>query len=89
MSDTIRQLVCNQPVKTPDNPRYSHVVKACKDGKEQIIRFGQQGSEGVKGQPITKEERGKKKAYEARNKAVNPYPDFFSARYWGQRTKWS
>ena len=36
-------LKCNKPKKTPSHKTKSHVVKACKDGKEKIIRFGQQG----------------------------------------------
>ena len=37
------RLKCNKPKKTPSHKTKSHVVKACKDGKEKIIRFGQQG----------------------------------------------
>lgn len=88
MSDIIRELVCNQPKKTPDHKRYSHVVKACKDGKEKIIRFGEQGSEGAGPNPISTKDQKRRAAYYARNNAVNPRPDFFTARYWGQRTKW-
>ena len=36
-------LKCNKPKRTPSHKTKSHVVKACKDGKEKIIRFGQQG----------------------------------------------
>ena len=37
------RLKCNKPKRTPSHKTKSHVVKACKDGKEKIIRFGQQG----------------------------------------------
>jgi len=37
------KMACNKPKRTPKHPTKSHVVKACKDGKEKIIRFGQQG----------------------------------------------
>ena len=40
-------LKCNKPKKTPSHKTKSHVVKACKDGKEKIIRFGQQGVKGA------------------------------------------
>ena len=35
------KMACNKPKKTPSHPTKSHVVKACKDGKEKIVRFGQ------------------------------------------------
>ena len=41
------RLKCNKPKKTPSHKTKSHVVKACKDGKEKIIRFGQQGVKGA------------------------------------------
>lgn len=47
MSDIIRELMCNKPRKTPSHKTKSHVVKACKSGKERIIRFGQQGVKGL------------------------------------------
>lgn len=45
------KMKCNKPRTTPDHPTKSHVVKACEDGKEKIIRFGQQG---VKGSPTAR-----------------------------------
>ena len=35
-----KSLVCNKPRKTPTHRTKSHVVKACQNGKEKIIRFG-------------------------------------------------
>lgn len=46
------ELACNKPKKTPSHKTKSHVVKACENGKEKVIRFGQQG---VKGSPKKKE----------------------------------
>ena len=40
------KMACNKPRKTPSHPTKSHVVKACQNGKEKIIRFGQQGRKG-------------------------------------------
>lgn len=88
MSALIRELVCNQPKKTPSHKRYSHVVKACKDGTERIIRFGEVGVEGAGPNPISTKDQNRRKTYYARSNAVNPNPDFFSARYWASRTKW-
>ena len=41
-------LKINQPKRTPSHPTKSHVVKTKVDGKEKIIRFGQQGKSGDK-----------------------------------------
>jgi len=88
MSELIRTLVCNQPKPTPDHPRKSHVVKACKDGKERLIRFGKAGVEGSKEQDVDANAQKRRAAHLARNEAQDPNPDFFSARYWALRTKW-
>ena len=37
-------LQLNQPKRTPSHPTKSHIVKTKVDGKEKIIRFGQQGA---------------------------------------------
>ena len=34
------EMDCNSPKRTPDHPKKSHIVKACFDGKEKVIRFG-------------------------------------------------
>ena len=41
-------LKINQPKRTPSHPTKSHIVKTKVDGKEKIIRFGQQGKTGDK-----------------------------------------
>ena len=38
------EMPCNSPKRTPQHPEKSHVVKACYDGKERVIRFGEQGA---------------------------------------------
>jgi len=72
---------CNKPKRTPDHPKKSHVVKACEDGKEKIIRFGQQG---VKGSP---DGTKRNKAFKARH-AKNIKKGKMSAAYWANKTKW-
>ena len=37
-------LPLNQPRRTPSHPTKSHIVKTKVDGKEKIIRFGEQGA---------------------------------------------
>ena len=38
------KMPCNKPKRTTGHPKKSHIVKACKNGKEKIIRFGEQGA---------------------------------------------
>ena len=66
----------------------SHVVKACANGKEKIISFGQRG---VKGSPKKEGEseayanrRKRFKARHAKNIAKGP----MSAAYWANKVKW-
>lgn len=88
MSDLIRSLTCNSPKRTPDHPRKSHIVKACKDGEERIIRFGKQGSEGVNAGEVDEKLQKKRQGYIARADKLYPDADIFSAAYWTMRTKW-
>ena len=43
MADKLNKasMKCNSPRSTPGNAKKSHVVKACSNGVEKIIRFGQ------------------------------------------------
>jgi len=82
------QMECNKPRKTPEHKTKSHVVKACKDGKEKIVRFGQQGVEGAGKNPQTASEKARKRSYYARHNAQDSNPDKFSARYWSHKVKW-
>lgn len=88
MSDIIRNLMCNKPKKTPSHKTKSHVVKACKGGKERIIRFGQQGVVGAGKNPTSAKDKARKKSYYARHNAQDANPDIFSARYWAHKVKW-
>ena len=80
-------LKCNKPRKTPNHKTKSHVVKACKDGKEKIIRFGQQGVKGAGKNPKTARDKARKKSYYARHNAQDAKPNKFSARYWSHKVK--
>ncbi len=75
------EMDCNKPKRTPDHPKKSHVVKACSDGKEKIIRFGQQG---VKGSP---DGTKRNEAFKARH-AKNIKKGKMSAAYWSNKVKW-
>lgn len=88
MSDIIRNLTCNSPRKTPSHATKSHVVKACKNGTERIVRFGQQGVEGAGKNPTSAKDKARRRSYYARHNAQDSTPDIFSARYWSHKVKW-
>lgn len=82
-------MACNKPRRTPDHPEKSHIVKACYDGKERVIRFGEQGAKTA-GKPkagegsATTAKRASFKARHAKNIAKGPS----SAAYWADKVKW-
>ena len=82
-------MACNKPRRTPDHATKSHVVKACYDGKEKVIRFGEQGA-STAGKPKEgesdrmKAKRASFKSRHAKNIAKGPS----SAAYWSDRVKW-
>lgn len=75
------KMKCNSPKATPNHKTKSHVVKACANGKEKTIRFGQQG---VKGSP---DGSARNKAFKARH-AKNIKKGPMSAAYWANKVKW-
>ena len=88
MAGLAETLACNKPKRTPSHKTKSHVVKACENGKQKIIRFGQQG---VSGSPKRKGEseadRKRRKSFKARH-AKNIAKGKMSAAYWADKTKW-
>jgi hypothetical protein len=81
---------CNKPKKQAHGSGpsgKSHVVKACKDGKEKIIRFGQVGVKGAGKKPKTAKEKARRKSFKARH-AKNIAKGVFSAAYWANKVKW-
>lgn len=83
------EMACNAPKRTPSHPTKSHVVKACYDGTEKLIRFGEQGAKTA-GKPkagesqAMKDKRDSFKARHAKNIAKGPS----SAAYWANKVKW-
>jgi len=83
-------LPLNQPRRTPSHPTKSHVVKTKVDGKEKIIRFGEQGA-STAGKPKAgesdkmKAKRASFKSRHAKNIAKGPS----SAAYWANKVKWA
>ena len=82
------KMKCNKPRSTPNQPKKSHVVKACEGGKEKIIRFGQQGVRGAGKNPTTAKDKARKKSYYARHNAQDSKPSKLSPRYWSHKVKW-
>lgn len=85
------KMKCNSPKSNPVGDSLtgkSHVVKACEDGEEKIIRFGQRG---VKGSPKkkgeSKEYRSRRERFKSRH-AKNIAKGKMSAAYWADKVKW-
>jgi len=85
------EMPCNKPkaqAHGSGETGKSHVVKACEDGKEKLIRFGQLG---VKGSP---KKEGESNEYASRRKrfktrhAKNIAKGKMSAAYWANKVKW-
>jgi len=60
------KLKCNKPRKTPGHKTKSHIVKACENGKEKIIRFGQQGV-STAGKKQDKKSKARRASFKARH----------------------
>ncbi len=78
----------NQPKRTPNHPKKSHVVVAKVGTEVKTIRFGQQGVSGSPKKP------GESAAYAARRRsfqarhAKNIQKGRLSAAYWADKVKW-
>jgi len=83
-----KKMPCNKPKRTPGHKTKSHIVKACANGQEKIIRFGQQGVRGAGKNPKTAKDKARKKSYYARHNAQDANPSKLSARYWSHKVKW-
>ena len=87
MATDKKTLACNKPRRTPSHKTKSHIVKACSgNGREKIIRFGQQGvsTAGKKTDSKSKARRASFKARHGKNIAKGK----MSAAYWANKVKW-
>ncbi len=64
-----KTLKCNKPRKTPGHKTKSHIVKACENGKEKIIRFGQQGV-STAGKKQDKKSKARRASFKARHAKI-------------------
>ena len=79
----------NKPKRTPNHPTKSHVVLAKENGKEKLIRFGEQGA-STAGKPKEGESdkmKKKRASFKARH-AKNIKKGKMSAAYWADKAKW-
>jgi len=79
------KMPCNKP-KAQVSGGKSHVVKACENGKEKIIRFGQAGVSGA-GKKKDAKSNARRKSFKARH-AKNIKKGKMSAAYWANKVKW-
>lgn len=73
-----KDMKCNKPKRTKGGSK-KFVVKACKGGKEKLIRFGDPDM------TIKKDQPKRKKSYCARSGGIKGKNDKFSANYWSRR----
>lgn len=70
------KLQCNKPRRTPGEGK-THVVKACADGKEKIVRYGHKMPDGTSNPK-------RKKSYCARSAGIKDSGKM-SANYWSRK----
>jgi hypothetical protein len=83
-------LPLDKPRRTPDHPTKSHVVKTRVDGKEKVIRFGEQGA-STAGKPKEGESermKAKRASFKSRH-AKNIAKGKSSPAYWANKVKWA
>lgn len=73
-----KSMPCNKPKRQVSGGK-KFVVKACQDGKEKIIRFGDANMTIKKSQPA------RKKSYCARSGGIKGKTNKMSANYWSRR----
>jgi hypothetical protein len=71
------KMTCNKPRRANDG-EHDYVVKACKDGEERIIRYGDSSMPNAPDNPK------RKASFRARHKC-DEKKDKFSAGYWSCR----
>ena len=74
------KMACNKPRRQVSGGK-KFVVKACANGKEKIIRFGDANMKIKKNQP------GRRKNFRARHRCDTSPPSKLTARYWSCK-KW-
>ena len=73
-----KDMPCNKPRRQKSGGK-KFVVKACQNGKEKIIRFGDANMS------IKKDKPARKKSYCARSGGIKGKSNKLSANYWSRR----
>jgi hypothetical protein len=82
-------LKCNQPVKTP-NDRKKYKVRACQDGEEKLVRFGEPGYQHYRDSPGSKkghQDEKRRANFKARHQC-DTAKDKMTPRYWACNYNW-
>lgn len=79
----------NQPKRTPDHPKKSHIVVAKEGTQIKTIRFGEQGASTAGAPKAGESEKMTKKraSFKARH-AKSIAKGKMSAAYWADKAKW-
>lgn len=72
------KMTCNKPRRDTSGSEKTHVVKACQDGKEKIVRFGHKMPDGTNNPK-------RRKSYCARSKGIGNLKNKLSANYWSRK----
>ena len=72
-----KALKCDQPKRNKKGDN-THIVKACKDGKEKLVRFGHSMPDGSNN-------KERKKSYCARSGGIKGKNDKFGKNYWSRK----
>ena len=75
------KMACNKPRRSPDGPK-KFVVKACQDGEEKIVRYGDPNMRIKKSNPA------RRKSFRARHKCSTAKSKL-TARYWSCKNWWN
>lgn len=78
----------SKPKRTPNHPTKSHAVLVKVNGRDKLVRFGQQGVSGSpKRAGESESERKRRKSFKARH-AANIAKGPSSPAYWADKVKW-
>lgn len=72
------EMPCNKPMKSWRSDK-SKVVKACQDGQEKIVHYGDPNMS------IKKDQAARKKSYCARSGGIKGKNNKLSANYWSRK----
>lgn len=72
------RMACNKPRRDTSGSKKTHVVKACQDGKEKVVRFGHKMPDGTNNPK-------RRKSYCARSAGIGGLRNKLKANYWSRK----